>query len=117
VGVTTPENSTTHVLEAGTLKQHDAPITVTAQENKWHTAASWLFPVYVGFSGKYTDFITPEWHINFGWALFISHLMFFAYLFTVGRRGVKRKPLLRLVNAFVIILLGPPGLIASLIIK
>jgi hypothetical protein len=117
VGVTTPESNTTHVLDAATLKQHDAPYTVMAGENKWHTAASWLFPVYVGFSGKYTEFIYPELHINFGVALVVSHLLFFAYLFTVGRRGAKRKVAVRLVNAFVIILFGIPGLIASLIIK
>jgi hypothetical protein len=117
VGVNTPERHTSYVLDAATLKQHDAPYTVTAQENKWHTAASWLFPVYVGFSGKSTDYIVPELKINFGVALFISHLMFFAYLFTVGRKNGKRKIPMRLANAFVIILFGIPGLIASLIIK
>ena len=117
VGVNTPESNTSYVLDVATLRQHDAPYTVMAKENKWHTAASWLFPVYVGFSNKYTDFIMPELKINFGVSLVISHLLFFAYLFTVGRRGAKRKIPVRLANAFVIILFGIPGLIASLIIK
>jgi hypothetical protein len=117
VGVNTPERHTSYVLNVATLKQHDAPHTVMAKENKWHTAASWLFPMYVGFSNKYTDFVMPELKVNFGVSLVISHLMFFAYTFTVGRKGVRRKLPLRLVNASVIILFGIPGLIASLIIK
>jgi hypothetical protein len=117
VGVNTPESNTSYVLNAATLQQHDAPCTVPAQENKWHTAASWLFPVYVGFSGKHTGFVVPEVKINFGVSLVISHLLFFAYLFTVGRKDGRRKAPVRLANACVIILFGIPGLIASLIIK
>jgi uncharacterized membrane protein len=55
--------------------------------------------------------------INFGVSLVISHLLFFAYLFTVGRKDGRRKAPVRFVNACVIILFGIPGLIASLIIK
>ena len=117
VGVNTPESNTSYVLDVATLKQHDAPCTVMAKENKWHAASSWLFPVYVSFSNKYSDFIMPELKVHFGVSLVISHLLFFAYLFTVGRRGAKRKVPVRLANAFVIILFGIPGLIASLIIK
>ena len=117
VGVNTPESNTSYVLDAATLKQHDAPWTVMAKENKWHTAASWLFPVYVDFSNKHSDFIMPTLKVHFGVSLVISHLLFFAYLFTVGRRGAKRKIPVRLANAFVIILFGIPGLLASLIIK
>jgi hypothetical protein len=117
VGVSTPDSNTSYVLDAATLQQHDTPCTIAAQPNKWHTAAAWLFPVHVGFSNKHSEFVVPQLKVNFGVSLVISHLMFFAYLFTVGRRGAKRKPLLRLANACVIILFGIPGLIASLIIK
>jgi hypothetical protein len=55
--------------------------------------------------------------VQFGWSLVISHLTFFGYLFTVGRRDAKRKPAVRFVNAFVIILFGIPGLLASLLFK
>jgi hypothetical protein len=50
-------------------------------------------------------------------SLVISHLLFFAYLFTVGRKNTRRKIPLRLANACVIILFGLPGLIASLLFR
>jgi hypothetical protein len=105
------------IVRKAIVADDDVPYKVTAQEDKWHTVASWLFPMYVDFSDKGTGSLVPELKINFGVALFISHLMFFAYLFTVGRKNGKRKIPMRLANAFVIILFGIPGLIASLIIK
>jgi hypothetical protein len=117
VNITTPDSVTCYVLDAGTLRQHDRPHVIYAAVNRWNTVARWLFPVYLTFSNRNSDYLQPAFKVNFGWALVISHLTFFGYLFIVGYKGVKRKPLLRLVNACVIILFGIPGLIASLVFR
>jgi hypothetical protein len=114
VYVTTPESCTHHVLQAGTLERHDAPLVIRAAANPWDTVASWLFPVHLRFSSPTSDYLQPDLKRNFGWSLVVSHLTFFGYAFTAGRR--RTRPV-RIVNAFVIILFGLPGLIASLIIK
>jgi hypothetical protein len=117
VNVTTPDSLTCYVLDAATLRQHDRPHVIYASGNRWNTVARWLFPVYLSFSSHHSDYLQPAFKLRFGWSLVISHLTFFGYLFTVGRRGAKRKAPLRLVNACVIILFGIPGLIASLLFK
>ncbi|MDR3133940.1 MAG: DUF4857 domain-containing protein [Prevotellaceae bacterium] len=115
VNVTTPDSVTCYVLDAATLRQHDRPHVIHASPNRWNTVARWLFPIYLSFSSRHSDYLQPVFHVRFGWSLFISHLTFFAYLFTAGRKGAKRNPLLRLVNASIIILFGIPGLLASLL--
>jgi hypothetical protein len=85
--------------------------------HRWQVISRYVFPMYLTLAGHDAGRLQPAFKVNFGWALFISHLLFFAYLFTVGRRGTKRTPLLRLVNATAIILFGVPGLIAVLIIQ
>jgi hypothetical protein len=81
-------------------------------EHRWQAVSRYAFPMYLTLSGYDAGRLQPAFKVNFGWALFISHLMFFAYLFVVRRKGVKPPPLLRLVQATAIILLGVPGLLA-----
>jgi hypothetical protein len=88
-----------------------------AGDDHWRTVSRWVFPISFSLIDHDAGRLRPSFTVHFGAALVVSHLMFFAYLFTVGRRGAKRKPLLRLANATLIILFGVPGLIASLIIK
>jgi hypothetical protein len=105
------------VSEADTLCLQDASHVTCAAGNRWNAVARWLFPVYLTFTNRHTEYLQPAFRIQFGWSLVISHLTFFGYLFTVGRRDAKRKPAVRFVNAFVIILFGIPGLLASLLFK
>ena len=114
VYVTTPEGCTYNVLEAGSLKQHSEPYFVAAKENKWDTVSAWAFPSYVSLSDKNTEYICPDYIINFGKAFIISLALALIFAFTVDR---KKKPAKRIIDAIVIIIFGIPGLIASLIIK
>jgi hypothetical protein len=84
----------------------------TIAEHHWQAVSHYAFPMYLTLANHDTGRLQPAFKVNFGWALFISHLMFFAYLFIVRRKGVKPPPLLRLVHATAIILFGVPGLIA-----
>jgi hypothetical protein len=115
VNVTTPDSVTCYVLDAATLRQHDRPHVIHAAANRWNTVARWLFPIYLSFSSHNSDYLQPAFKVRFGWSLVISHLTFFAYLFTAGRKRARQNIPLRLVNACVIILFGIPGLIASLL--
>jgi hypothetical protein len=114
VYVTTPENCTYNILEAGTLKQHDQPYIIKASANRWDQTASCIFPVYLSLSSKYTDYVKPELVINWGPAFILSLALSAGFLFTAGR---KRNIPQRIVAAVIILIFGIPGLITCLIIK
>ncbi|MDR1680437.1 MAG: DUF4857 domain-containing protein [Prevotellaceae bacterium] len=118
VHVTTPDSLTCYVLDAATLRQHDRPYIVHAAANRWYTVARWLFPMYLTFSSRHSDYLQPAFKVQFGWSLVISHLTFFGYLLILRRKRISPRHLpLRLVNATAIILFGVPGLIASLLFR
>jgi hypothetical protein len=116
VNVTTPDSVTCHVLDAGTLRQHDRPHVIHASGNRWQTAGRWLFPVYLTLTSRYSEYLQPAFKVNFGWSLAVSVLTFAGYFLLAGRRAATgRNVALHAVNACVIILFGIPGLIASLL--
>jgi hypothetical protein len=90
----------------------------TIADHHWQAVSRYAFPMYFTLAEHDdTGCLQPAFKVNFGRALFISHLMFFAYLFVMRRRGVKPPPLLRLANATAIILFGVPGLIAIFVLN
>ncbi|MDR0667010.1 MAG: DUF4857 domain-containing protein [Prevotellaceae bacterium] len=117
LNVTTPDSATYYVLDAGTLRQHDSPYVIHAAANRWHTVAGWLFPVYLSFSNRNSDYLQPAFKTHFGGSLLVGFLTFAGFFLFAGRKRASQHLVLLAVNACVMILFGLPGLIASLLFR
>jgi hypothetical protein len=117
VQVSTLDSMCCYVLDGGTLGLHEGPYVVRAAEDRWGSVAGWLFPVYLSFSSRGSEYLAPVFHVSFGWAVVVSVLMGVGYFFVVGRRRPRPPVVLRVVGVCVIVLFGVPGLIACLLFR
>ncbi len=115
VNVTGPEGCTYNVLELyNDLKRHDEPYFVEAKTDNWDTVSRWLFPFHISFDNKTTDYLVPEFTFNLSYAFLTSFILALIFVFTLGK---KRKTQKKLLNGLIILLLGIPAFIASIITK
>lgn len=115
VNVTGPEGCTYNVLDlTNGLKKHDEPYFVASSTNNWDKVAQWLFPTYLSFDNKTTDYIIPTVIFNWGYAFIISAVLAGIFIFTIGKgRNTNKKT----INGVLILLFGIPAFIASIMIK
>lgn len=115
VNVTSPEGCTYNVLDLNNgLKKHDEPYFVAYKADKWDTVSKWLFPIYISLDNKNTEYIVPDITINWGYAFIGSLLLAVIYLFTIGKGKSMSK---KIVSGLIILIIGIPAFLASLITK
>lgn len=115
VNVTGPEGCSYNVLNlSNDLKQQDEPYFVKAKTDTWDTVSQWLFPFYISFDNKTTDYLIPDFTFNLGYAHLISFILALIFVFTLGK---KRNTPKKVINGLIILLLGLPAFIASIITK
>ncbi len=97
-------------LKSGDLERVDSCF-IPAPENKWDTYAAWLFPAYLTFKSKTSDYIRPSVHFT-GFQPFIIHPVILLILFVFWKPFHKN----RVFNTLFVLFTGIAGAIALLLI-
>ncbi|MDR2473504.1 MAG: DUF4857 domain-containing protein [Tannerella sp.] len=98
-------------LDAETLKRR-RDMTLKPTENRWNLYASCLFPVYLTFKIKTSDYIAPRLHFTSSWALICNIITALIAAFALSAASTKQ----RIFAGLFALIFGIAGLLALLII-
>lgn len=111
VSVITPQAKKCYGLDAESLKQI-AKLNIERTPGKWDEVSKWLFPVYLTFDSKYSDYLAPAFHFT-AFTAFIAN-----FILALGRgvleRGSTKK---RIFNIIYILITGLAGFVALLLLS
>jgi len=110
VSVMNPEGRHYYALENDSLQRVDA-LFIAAAPTLWNRCSAWLFPTYLTFESRSSDYLKPRLH-PVAWTGFACNLAAAALFVALARR--KRKCAWR--HGVYILLTGIAGLIALFII-
>ncbi len=110
VSVTTRNGKEVYALHAETLESIQQ-VSLNRTPGRWDKAAAWLFPAYLTFEHRNTDYVYPRLTCT-GWAAFTTNVVL-ALLFALCLPNPGRK---RAFSFVYILLTGIPGVLALLIL-
>lgn len=115
VDITGLEGATYNVLDLhDDLKKHDEPYFVASSKDHWDTISEWLFPFHISFDSKTTEYVIPDITFNLGYAFIISATLAAIFVFTIGKRRSMSK---KIITSLIILFVGIPAFIASIMTK
>lgn len=110
VSVTTEKGKDYYGLDMETL-QKLSKYHVQKEPDNWDRVASWLFPLYLNFDDKNSDYVTPHLHLT-GLKAITTNLFLTLLLVSVLKRPRKRK----IQDGVWVLIFGLAGAVATLFV-
>lgn len=110
VSVITPEEKKCYALDNTTLTRL-SEFKIAREESKWEKVSAWVFPFYLTFESKYSDYLSPTFHYTGIYAFIINFIL--AIIIGIFIPNTRNK---RVFNSIFILITGIAGVVALLLL-